>query len=204
MSLKGKLQCIGLTDTGRVREHNEDTIACGGRTSACWCWPTAWAATTPGEVASGIAVKTIVNLVREAIEHEDLIGAGPGLRHVARVDHPARCHSRAPTRSSTRPPAPSPTARAWAPRWSGALFHDNRVTIAHVGDSRMYRLRDSGFEQMTLDHSLAAGAGRPGLLFASKRRSAPPTRITLHGRSVSKQRSKWRSRNSRPRVVTYT
>jgi protein phosphatase len=34
------------------------------------------------------------------------------------------------------------------------LFYDNRVSIAHVGDSRMYRLRDNRFEQITMDHSL--------------------------------------------------
>ncbi len=34
------------------------------------------------------------------------------------------------------------------------LFHDNKMSIAHVGDSRLYRLRDNRFEQMTLDHSL--------------------------------------------------
>src|ERR1700685_3078274 len=27
ISLKGKLRCVGLTDTGRVRDHNEDTMA---------------------------------------------------------------------------------------------------------------------------------------------------------------------------------
>ena len=27
MSLRNKLRCVGLTDTGKVREHNEDTIA---------------------------------------------------------------------------------------------------------------------------------------------------------------------------------
>ena len=34
------------------------------------------------------------------------------------------------------------------------LFHDNRVSIAHVGDSRIYRLRRGRFEQITMDHSL--------------------------------------------------
>ncbi len=36
----------------------------------------------------------------------------------------------------------------------GALFYDDRVTIAHVGDSRMYRIRGNKLEQVTSDHSL--------------------------------------------------
>jgi protein phosphatase len=35
-----------------------------------------------------------------------------------------------------------------------ALFYDNRITVAHVGDSRLYRLRDLELELITSDHSL--------------------------------------------------
>jgi protein phosphatase len=35
-----------------------------------------------------------------------------------------------------------------------ALFHDSRVTVAHVGDSRLYRCRGERFEAITRDHSL--------------------------------------------------
>jgi protein phosphatase len=34
------------------------------------------------------------------------------------------------------------------------MFYDNRFTVAHVGDSRLYRLRDGILEQITRDHSL--------------------------------------------------
>jgi protein phosphatase len=34
------------------------------------------------------------------------------------------------------------------------LFHDDRMSIAYVGDSRLYRLRDGQYEQVTRDHSL--------------------------------------------------
>src|SRR5690348_11799495 len=35
-----------------------------------------------------------------------------------------------------------------------ALFFDNRMTVGHIGDSRLYRLRGDVFEQVTRDHSL--------------------------------------------------
>jgi len=35
-----------------------------------------------------------------------------------------------------------------------AVFHGTRVSIAHIGDSRCYRLRGGRFEQLTRDHSL--------------------------------------------------
>jgi serine/threonine protein phosphatase PrpC len=34
------------------------------------------------------------------------------------------------------------------------LFHNNIVTIGHVGDSRLYRIRQNKFSQVTKDHSL--------------------------------------------------
>jgi protein phosphatase len=33
-------------------------------------------------------------------------------------------------------------------------FYDNRMAVAHVGDSRLYRLRDGELTQVTRDHSL--------------------------------------------------
>src|SRR3954451_16061895 len=37
-----------------------------------------------------------------------------------------------------------------------ALVHDDAVTLAHVGDSRGYRLRDGELEVLTSDHSYVA------------------------------------------------
>src|SRR5215475_12918595 len=71
MSLKGRLRFVGLTDTGKVREHNEDTIAFDADIGLL-VLADGMGGYNAGEVASGIAVKTIVNLVREQVEREDM------------------------------------------------------------------------------------------------------------------------------------
>jgi len=45
-----------------------------------------------------------------------------------------------------------------------ALFTDSSVWIAHVGDSRAYRVKDSHIEQLTLDHNVAQDTLTKGLL----------------------------------------
>ena len=52
-------------------------------------------------------------------------------------------------------------AAARQPQYAGmgttlvaALFHNNQVTVAHVGDSRLYRLRGGELSVVTRDHSL--------------------------------------------------
>ena len=64
MSLRNKLRCVGMTDTGKVREHNEDTIAVDPDIGLL-VLADGMGGYNAGEVASGIAVKTIVNLVKE-------------------------------------------------------------------------------------------------------------------------------------------
>ncbi len=52
--------------------------------------------------------------------------------------------------------------------FAGALFRDDHLAIAHVGDSRIYRLRDGILTQLTEDHSLAQEHFRRGLLSRSE------------------------------------
>src|SRR3954453_7733978 len=71
MSLKGRLRFVGLTDTGKVREHNEDTIATDGDIGLL-VLADGMGGYNGGEVASGIAGKRVLNLIREQVEREDL------------------------------------------------------------------------------------------------------------------------------------
>jgi PPM family protein phosphatase len=152
MSLKGKLRFVGQTDTGKVREHNEDTIAFDGDVGLL-VLADGMGGYNAGEVASGIAVKTIMHLVREALEREDLArpDSATGLSRPAIILRDAIARANKIIFQTART---QPQCEGMGTTIVAALFFDNRVAVAHVGDSRLYRLRGSGFDQVTLDHSL--------------------------------------------------
>ena len=106
-----------------------------------------------GEVASGIAVKTILNLVREAYQVQDLqaVDRASGLMRPSIIlrDAILRANKIIHQTSKTQPQCEGMGTTVVA-----ALYYDDKVITAHVGDSRMYRLRGDRFEQLTMDHSL--------------------------------------------------
>src|SRR5579871_3162110 len=152
MSLRNRLRFVGLTDTGKVREHNEDTIAFDSDIGLM-VLADGMGGYNAGEVASGIAVKTIVGLVRESIEREDLRvhDAAAGLTRASIILRDAIVRANKIIFQTARS---QPQCEGMGTTVVGALFFDNRVSIAHVGDSRLYRLRSNGLEQLTMDHSL--------------------------------------------------
>lgn len=150
--MRGKIRSVGLSDVGRVREHNEDTIGVDADIGL-FVLADGMGGYNAGEVASGIAVKTVMSLVKEAVEHQDMSSSDPetGLARPTIVlrDAIARANKIIYQTAKTQPQCEGMGTTIVA-----CLFFDNRVAIAHVGDSRLYRLRANRFEQMTMDHSL--------------------------------------------------
>ena len=151
-TLKGKLTFVGQTDTGRVREHNEDTIATDSDVGLL-VLADGMGGYNAGEVASGIAVKTITNLVREGLLREDLasIDRSTGLTRPSIVLRDAITRANKIIYQTARSQA---ECEGMGTTVVAALFYDNRISIAHVGDSRLYRQRGSQIAQVTMDHSL--------------------------------------------------
>jgi len=152
MSLKGRLRFVGLTDTGKVREHNEDTIAFDADIGLL-VLADGMGGYNAGEVASGIAVKTIVNLVREQVEREDMNvqDRETGLSRPTIILRDAIHRANKIIYQTART---QPQCEGMGTTVVAALFFDNKITIAHVGDSRLYRQRSDKLEQVTMDHSL--------------------------------------------------
>jgi PPM family protein phosphatase len=152
MSLKGKFAHVELTDVGRVREHNEDDIGAQPEIGL-WVLADGMGGYNAGEVASGIAVKTIIDLVTEACKREkrDAIEPETGFMRQTIVLRDAIARANKIIHQTAQS---QPQCEGMGTTLVACLFYDDRISIAHVGDSRLYRLRDNRFEQITMDHSL--------------------------------------------------
>jgi serine/threonine protein phosphatase PrpC len=152
MSLRGKIKFAEITDTGKVRDHNEDAIG-SDADMGLMVLADGMGGYNAGEVASGIAVQTITELAAEGATREERNIRDPetGLMRQTIVLRDAISRSNKiiyqTAQSQTHCEGMGTTLVA-------ALFYDNTISVAHVGDSRAYRLRDEKFEQLTLDHSL--------------------------------------------------
>ena len=152
MSLSGKIDFAELTDTGRVRDHNEDAIGTNAEVGLM-VLADGMGGYNAGEVASGIAVQIVTELASEAAIREELNDIDPhsGLMRQSIILRDAVYRSNKiifqTAQSQTNCEGMGTTIVA-------CMFYDNKVSIAHVGDSRAYRLRGGALDQMTLDHSL--------------------------------------------------
>ncbi len=152
MDLRRVLEVINLSDTGRRRPHNEDS--CVTDTSlGLVVLADGMGGYKAGEVASAIAVMAILTGVRAGLgkrpaksngEDGELSAEGRLVRQSI-IAANAQIYRTAQT---------DPQCQGMGTTVVSVLFHDNKVTIAHVGDSRLYRLRGDKFQQLTADHSL--------------------------------------------------
>ncbi len=134
-----------VTDTGRVRRANEDAHYAR---APLFCVADGMGGAQAGEVASGIAVATLADGLDESLAPEQR------LAKVVR-DANREIHSRSLTEADLHGMGTTMTV---------LLLGDDEVTIAHVGDSRTYRLRDGELKRLTRDHSLVGEMVRRGAL----------------------------------------
>jgi protein phosphatase len=150
--LKGKFSCVGMSDAGRVREHNEDTIGTDADIGLV-VLADGMGGYKAGEVASGIAVRTVMSLLKDAVEREDLTvrDAATGLSRPGILLRDAIQRANKIIYQTARTQA---NCEGMGTTVVAGLFFDDRLTIAHAGDSRLYRMRGQDFTQVTQDHSL--------------------------------------------------
>lgn len=152
MRISQALEIASLTDPGRLRKRNEDYVAERSE-SGLVLLADGMGGYNAGDVASGMATDLVADGLDQDWQQARLdrmdqvqaqaLAADLIRQHVARANsavHQAAQHT---------------------PEYSGmgttlvvGLFFDNLLTVGHVGDSRLYRLRGDALDQLTRDHSL--------------------------------------------------
>ncbi|MBM4359502.1 MAG: protein phosphatase 2C domain-containing protein [Deltaproteobacteria bacterium] len=146
----------GVTDVGRERDHNEDRFVLLP-TAEVFVVADGMGGHQCGEVASQMATATIAGFFESSPALEGDGALGQRLR-AALEEANCRIHQRA---------AASPAHRGMGTTVVAVAFHpvENRLYVAHAGDSRCYRFRARTLTKLTRDHSLLEEAlrARPGI-----------------------------------------
>jgi len=156
------LLLVGLTDPGRVREQNEDSIAIVPEAGLVVV-ADGMGGHLAGEVASKLAVDTISRYVVDTFAQEKRAG----------VKLESKVLSEAIQEANRRI---FDTARE-EPEYAGmgstvvaVIFYGDKLCVGHVGDSRLYRFRNGMLEQLTQDHSVVQELVSRGLATAEEAR----------------------------------
>ena len=158
-----QLEYFALSDVGKKREKNEDSVLADGH-AQLFLVADGMGGHLGGEYASRMAVNTIGAII-ETLENDPNAtlstdtGVKPG-DYKSLLNYAIQVASNKVYEKASADPA----LHGMGTTTVGLLFRGNRVYIANVGDSRGYRIRGGKIEQVTEDHSLVGEQLRAGML----------------------------------------
>jgi serine/threonine protein phosphatase PrpC len=173
-----RLDVATATDVGMRRQQNEDSHGCWMPESAgererrgvLLVVADGMGGSLAGEVASRLAVQTVLSTYREADGASPLDALFRALETANQVVHG----------ESTR----NPQLSGMGTTCTAVAVIDRDVLLAHVGDSRAYLMRDGRPRQLTKDHSLVAQMVREGQLTPEQAKSDPRRNVVTRSVGV--------------------
>jgi len=160
-----KLAVGAKTDVGRARQRNEDSYLLRDPLFAV---ADGMGGHRGGDVASSLSVETVsdVDLPEE--------GSFPVL-----VEQIKRANQAVLERGES-----DGTLRGMGTTFTAILVEGDKAHVAHVGDSRAYRLHDGALQQLTEDHTLVQRMVREGRLRPEQARHHPQRNVITRGLGV--------------------
>ena len=142
-----QLEIYGLTDEGLVRDHNEDYISWVAE-SGLVILADGMGGHNAGEVASELAVTSVTDALEEVLSPDIKDSCNLNFNEVVNdavefANEEINLHAKS-----------HPECNGMGTTIVMALFHNDSVILASVGDSRIYRFRKGELKQVTTDHSL--------------------------------------------------
>lgn len=156
----------GVTDLGRVRSNNEDCFRIVEGLNL-FVLSDGMGGEAHGEVASALAVETIVKYCMDPKAGAEIAGGNleptwsEKTKRLTTAVHLAN-------KSIYESAEAHPEQHGMGATLTAAWVDGSRLSVAHVGDSRLYLLRNGALQQLTSDHSLVAEQVRRGILTAAE------------------------------------
>ncbi|MFN4149197.1 MAG: Stp1/IreP family PP2C-type Ser/Thr phosphatase [Rhodocyclaceae bacterium] len=175
------IEMVALSDPGRLRNNNEDAVFADARLGLA-VLADGMGGHNAGEVASQMAITAIGSELAHAFE--TIPPHQPTQQGVSRAQE-------ALIDVIQRTNAAIHLAAQQNPRYAGmgatlvaVQFFDDRLAVAHVGDSRLYRLRANDLVCLTRDHSLLQEQLDKGMISPEQARYAPNRNLVTRALGV--------------------
>ncbi len=155
------------TDSGLVRSQNEDSLLVNARLGFV-VLADGMGGYNAGEVASGMATTLLAGAFEKVLDGPPSQRVNDLPRNIARgllQEEIERANAAIYYAAQSQPQLAGMGTTLVA-----AMFYAGAVTVAHIGDSRLYRLRAEDFQQVTRDHSLLQEQIDSGYLTAEQAR----------------------------------
>lgn len=165
------LTMAGLTDPGRLRQHNEDHVALHPEVGLA-VLADGMGGHNAGEVASRLAVDAIIQHCLHAMATEPDPVAGQAAKSCSHEQSALHTAVEAANTAIHEMARHNPECAGMGSTVVAAVFHNDGLCVAHVGDSRLYRFRDGRLQLLTEDHSVVQELLNRGLLTPQQARQS--------------------------------
>ncbi len=167
------MQFCGITDIGKKRENNEDNIYIpeANESLKLFILADGMGGANAGEKASQVAIKVVRDYVRanfikiertkEALEKLLLGAIKKANSEIYRLSQEHSEYSGMGTTLIV------------------VLIYRGRIHIGHIGDSRVYRIRQNIFRQLTKDHSFVQNLVKQGEITLEEAKNHPQKNVLL-------------------------
>ena len=148
------IEIVSVSDIGKIRPHNEDSTISDARLGIALV-ADGMGGYKAGEVASAIAATSILNDVKSGLKQLGVIAKQTnkenGYNSQSQLLIKAITHANSMIYNKAQE---EELCRGMGTTIVIGLFYDGMISVANVGDSRLYLLRENNFKQITKDHSL--------------------------------------------------
>lgn len=166
------LQVCAISDVGLSRNNNEDSYSTDAELGL-FVVADGMGGHAAGEIASKIAIESCQTKIQSVSEDPPLKQISAAIKQANRDIESAA--------------GSNESWKGMGTTLSLLLCHQNRGYLGHVGDSRIYLLRQSHLEQLSDDHSLVGEQIRQGILTPEQARHSTLSNILLQALGITSE-----------------